>query len=222
MEKCVKIGIVAIIATSTGFVIIKKYLNKAKFEAAQKKWNAIGKDIVILHQFSRPTTSLSLSPYPAKLETFLRLAKIEYVCDYDYPQHPKTQKSPWITFNGQDVPDSQLSIEFLMKKCDCKELNNLGPKEKAISKAFRALMEDHLYWIIVYDRYVEHQGKHLKTFMPSINEYYRTLAVRKMTRQCYSQGLSRLGKGDIQRMGVETLQVVVPKPFKAILNVITT
>ena len=152
----------------------------------------------------------------------MRLAKIEYVCDYDYPQHPKTQKSPWITFNGQDVPDSQLSIEFLMKKCDFKELNNLGPKEKAISKAFRALMEDHLYWIIVYDRYVEHQGKHLKTFMPSINEYYRTLAVRHMTRQCYNQGLSRLGKGDIQRMGVETLQVVVPKPFKAILNVITT
>jgi len=211
VPRSVKIGIVAIIATSTGFVIIKKFLDKAdkaKFEAAQKKWGGVGKDIVILHQFPRPTTSLNLSPYPAKLETFLRLAKIEYICDYDFPQHPNTQKSPWITFNGQDVPDSQLSIELLTKKLG-KDLNShLGPKEKAISKAFRALIEDHLYWIIVYDRYVENQGKHLKTFMPAINEYYRTLAVRMMTRQCYHQGLGRLGKGEIQRMGVETLQTL--------------
>ena len=216
IPRSIKIGFVAIIATSTGFVIIKNYLTKKQFEAAQKKWANVGENVVILHQFPRPTTSLNLSPYPAKLETWLRLAKIQYICDYEYPQHPHTQKSPWITYNGQDVPDSQLAIEFLMKKLG-KDLNShLGPKEKAIAKAFRALMEDHLYWIIVYDRYVEHQGKHLKTFMPAINEYYRTLAVRKMSRQCYHQGLSRLGKGEIQKMGVETLQVKVY--LKPILN----
>ena len=116
IPRSLQIGIVAVIVVPTGYVIIKKFLNKSKFEAAQKKWAEVGKDVVILHQFPRPVTSLSLSPYPVKLETFLRLAKIEYVCDYEYPQHPGTQKSPWITVNGQDVADSQLSMEFLAKK----------------------------------------------------------------------------------------------------------
>ena len=116
IPRSIKIGIVAIIATSTGFVIIKKFLNKSKLEAAKKKWAEIGKDVVILHQLQRPLTSLNLSPYPVKLETFLRLNKIEYICDYDYPMHSNTGKTPWITFNGQEIADSQLSMEFLMKK----------------------------------------------------------------------------------------------------------
>lgn len=106
----------AVVITSAGVILIKQYLDSSKLKAAKKKWNAIGENVVVLHQFSRPTTALSVSPFPAKLETYLRMSNIKYVCDYGYPKHPKTGKSPWITINGQDIADSQLAMEFLAKK----------------------------------------------------------------------------------------------------------
>ena len=44
------------------------------------------------------------------------MANLKYVCDYEFSEHPMTGKSPWITINGQDVDDSQLSMEHLMKR----------------------------------------------------------------------------------------------------------
>ena len=58
----------------------------------------------------------SLSPFVTKLETFLRVADLRYICEYEFPNHPETGTSPWITINGQDVADSQLSVEYLMKR----------------------------------------------------------------------------------------------------------
>jgi hypothetical protein len=119
-SKSFKLGLVAVVVTSVAgagvVIIVRKVLDKAKLEKAKKAWAEAGQDVVVLHQFGRPSTSLSASPFPAKLEAFLRIAKIKYVCDYSYPKNPLTQKSPWITINGQDVADSQLALEFLMKK----------------------------------------------------------------------------------------------------------
>ena len=58
----------------------------------------------------------SLSPFVTKLETFLRVTDLRYICEYEFPNHPETGTSPWITINGQDVADSQLSVEYLMKR----------------------------------------------------------------------------------------------------------
>jgi Glutathione S-transferase N-terminal domain len=69
-----------------------------------------------LLQFPRGRTTISLSPFPIKVETFLRMNGIEYVNDYDYPYSPDKHKSPWITVNGEDVSDSQLVVEFLARK----------------------------------------------------------------------------------------------------------
>lgn len=69
------------------------------------------------------------------------------------------------------------------------------------------MLEEHLYWILMYDRYVDNEAKHLTQFWP-LNEVCRLAAVRKMSNQCYMQGISRHCKGDIQRMGIEDLQAI--------------
>ena len=78
----------------------------------QIKWNAVGKDVVILHQFPRARYCPNPSPYPIKLETFLRLHDINYVNDFEEPMSDKG-KSPWITLNGENVADSQIIICLL-------------------------------------------------------------------------------------------------------------
>ena len=50
---------------------------KTQRQNLQIKWNAMEEDLVILHQFSRARFCPSPSPYPIKLETFLRMHNIK-------------------------------------------------------------------------------------------------------------------------------------------------
>ena len=44
----------------------------------RKKWAALPKDTVVLHQFPRGKITPSASPFCLKLETYLRMAGIQY------------------------------------------------------------------------------------------------------------------------------------------------
>ena len=43
----------------------------------QDKWNAAGKDVVVLHMFKRALYAPNISMYPMKLETWLRMKGIK-------------------------------------------------------------------------------------------------------------------------------------------------
>ena len=79
--------------------------------AVRERWNNIGKDVVVVHQFNKGLTCPSPSPFPIKLETFLRIAGIKYENDHEY-WRSKKGKSPWITAMGRMLPtlNSSLSI----------------------------------------------------------------------------------------------------------------
>ena len=69
------------------------------------------------------------------------------------PQHITTNKSPWATIDGEDVADSQLVIERLAKIMEKDLEKDLDPKQKGIELATRIMLEDHLYWVLIMDRY---------------------------------------------------------------------
>ena len=50
---------------------------------------------IFFPQFERPKHTINLSPFPAKLETFLRINKIKYVPEFKYAMSEKG-KSPWL------------------------------------------------------------------------------------------------------------------------------
>ncbi|XP_037088931.1 failed axon connections homolog [Pollicipes pollicipes] len=89
---------------------LKVYGRYRRYQRRQR-WNQAGKDVVVLHQFERGTNCPNLSPFALKLETFLRMAGIKYVVDTEEPQGSRN-KCPWITFNGQELSDSELSSMF--------------------------------------------------------------------------------------------------------------
>jgi hypothetical protein len=89
--------------------------------AERERWNNLGKDVVVLHQFARGKTIPSPSPFVLKLETFLRVADIKYENDHKYFKSAKG-KTPWMTVNGEHVADSQFAIEHLRK---IKNLNEI-------------------------------------------------------------------------------------------------
>lgn len=75
----------------------------------------------------------------------MRINKIPYENEFKQPLGPKG-KSPWMTYNDEVISDSQLMLEYLNDKFNIGMNKHLNDTEKATAKAYRHLLEDHLYW----------------------------------------------------------------------------
>ena len=139
-----RIGVLVVVVACGAWKWLK-YKKKRNFAQSRQKWTSVGKDVVVLHCFPRGNSCLSLTPFPLKLETYLRMNNLKYVTEFKHFIGPKG-KTPWITINGMDIADSQLAIEFLSEHFKIDMSNHLGKDERAVGRAMRILMEDHLYW----------------------------------------------------------------------------
>ena len=135
--------------------------SKAELRA---QWDNAPENKVILHQMGRARTRPNMSPFALKLETYLRVAGIDYELDFTQPMGAKgikpnvnnnalaalyyIGKTPWITFNKQDYSDSQMCMELLGKALD-KDLTSRvanTPEQRTAARALRIMMEEHLHW----------------------------------------------------------------------------
>eukprot|EP00094_Tigriopus_californicus_P000121 TCALIF_00118-PA protein Name:"Similar to faxc Failed axon connections homolog (Xenopus tropicalis)" AED:0.20 eAED:0.20 QI:0/0/0/0.66/1/1/3/0/323 len=161
---------------------------QSRWKHAQAQWAQEDPDVVILHQFPRPKACLSASPFPIKLETYLRIAEIKYINDFEFPYHPQTHKSPWITINGEHFADSQLCIETLNRKFN-KDLGYMNQQGRYLDQVYSWVDSQSVLSRIQF-------------------EFYRRRAVKKLTNQALGQGLARCGPGDVQKMGIADLEAI--------------
>lgn len=199
------------------FYGIYKYKSSARKQRLRKLWNSYGKDVVILHQLPRGLKCPNLSPYPIKLELYLVINKIKYEIDYEEMMSSK-HKSPWITLNGVNIADSQLSIEYLNDYFGKNMNSSLSPEEVAVSRAFRALIEDHLYFVLALDRWSYEEGKYLPEFapltlpvsLPLIKDYLINKSIKSVKtmveQQAHGHGIGRHTREEVEAMGIETLK----------------
>lgn len=110
--------------------------------------------MIQLYQF-RPAFGLpNFSPFCLKLETWLKMAGLPYesVVIND-PRQAPLGKLPFIKVDGQSIPDSTLCIAYL-SRCYHKDLDaHLSVAQKAQSHLLTRLLEDHLYWALLYSRW---------------------------------------------------------------------
>ena len=106
-----------------------------------KKKSLSQPDLVVLHSLPRAYKCPCMSPYPLKLETFLRIMGISYVTDYNKPRGSKG-KSPWIDFNGQELTDSQLILEYLSRYFDKDLDDRLSKADRATARMVRVMVEE--------------------------------------------------------------------------------
>ena len=53
---------------------------------------------------------------------------------------------PWIEYNHENVSGTEFIIDFLEEKLGVNLNKNLGPHERAISRAVTKMVEEHFYW----------------------------------------------------------------------------
>jgi len=134
----------------------------------QEEWNKAGQDVVVLHQFPRAKKSPNFSPYCMKLETFLRVYKIDFIVEEGHALKGPTKQAPWITFNGENIGDSHVCIKLLADKFKINYNPGLTEAEESVSESFRAIIEDRLIPMVALDRFFWHKWDDYKDITPNL------------------------------------------------------
>ncbi|KAJ1560538.1 hypothetical protein HK405_006742 [Cladochytrium tenue] len=105
--------------------------------------NPFPPDTVVLHCFPRPTLGwglASMSPYVLKLETYLRVSGVPYILDHTISPSFKGA-TPYISYNGVQIPDSYFAIQWLEEKGITKKLDeSLDASKSGVAEAYRMLV----------------------------------------------------------------------------------
>jgi len=135
------------------------------------------------------------SPYCLKLEAFLRWQDIPFTIQEGLPFQGPFNKVPFVDYNGERLGDSSLIIDRLIQDKNIRYPEGL---DMSIGHAFQRLTEDHLYWAMVYFRWMDNRAWPIlrEAFFGQIPFPVRPFIVSKARKQArnalYGQGLGRL------------------------------
>ena len=213
---------IGIIASSVWAI---KYAMKKNTEMQMKKFEEESKreNKVILHGFGETSVAApTISPACVKMIAFLEYTKIPYSLDDKIMfAHPKTGKSPWITYKDKHIADSNVIIDFIKNEKSLNNIdidNHLNKSQKAIFTAYKALVEDCIYFILAYRRWYndENVKKYLQIVFESASNFekiligfFESMIVDSVRKQIWSQGTARLPSDVIYKNGIDAIESIL-------------
>jgi hypothetical protein len=116
--------------------------------------------MITLYQFPPAFGLPNASPFCLKLELYLRMAGLPYRNSYTLELHKAPKgKLPWIDDDGTAVADSGLIIDYLKHGSTAiRSMPGWMRRQRCTRLAIARLIEEHLYWTVLYDRWIAPQG----------------------------------------------------------------
>lgn len=179
---------------------------------------------LIVHQLPGAWGLPSISPFCLKLDAYLRIVGLPFrtVVDATPFKGPKG-KLPWIEHDGRRVGDSGLIIEYLEQRLGSDADRGLSPSDRAVARAMRRLIEENLYWTMVYDRWMvdEHwrgfRDVVLGALPVPVRRVIGPVARRGVRRQLRGHGIGLHARDEIYAIGRGDIRAVADflgdKPF---------
>ena len=140
---------------------------------------------ITLYKFGSLWNIADPSPFCIKLESYLRVANVDFeapVFEMSFFKKAPKGKLPFIKkADGSIVGDSNLIIEELVASGE-KDLDAaLNVEERSISCAFHRLLDEHFYWALVYSRWQDEPGWSIVSdmFFGDITPFIRGLIQNK-------------------------------------------
>ncbi|WP_138380961.1 Tom37 metaxin N-terminal-like domain-containing protein [Luteithermobacter gelatinilyticus] len=112
--------------------------------------------MITLYKFGRLGNLVDPSPPCLKVDSYLRMAGLEYqaVDGVDGLRKAPKGKLPYIEDNGAVIPDSTFILHYLKDKYGDSVDGHLDDEEKAITHAFMKMMDENLYWGVLHSRWM--------------------------------------------------------------------
>jgi glutathione S-transferase len=155
-----------------------------------------------------------MSPFVTKAEVLLKMAGCDYQCKTGgYAQAPKS-KLPYLQ-TGEDIIDDSTLIRFYLEQKH--QINfdaALSPAERGIAWAFEKMLEEHLYYISLRDRWAidANFDKGPRKIFKRIPALIRGLVIwkvrRKMNAKLRFQGIALHTEADIIQLAKKDLDAL--------------
>ncbi|MBO3276286.1 glutathione S-transferase family protein [Pseudomonas schmalbachii] len=115
--------------------------------------------MITLFQFPPAFNVPNISPFCLKLETFLRLAGLEYQVKHlsDPSKGPKG-KLPFIKVDGETIADTEIIIRDLQQRYAFDLDAGLDARGRGWAVAITRLCDEHLVRLLVHFRWLEDEG----------------------------------------------------------------
>lgn len=158
--------------------------------------------MITLCQFKPNWNLLNASPFCMKVELFLKINKINYQIDDSMKaiiSAPKG-KMPYITDSKVKISDSEFILEHLIQKYNLKIDKHLSQEQSSIQYAFIKMLEEHLYWCMVYSRWVDNLQTIKKAFFGN-NKILPYFVRKKLLKQLKGQGMGLHSQDGVYHIG---------------------
>ena len=166
-----------------------------------------------LHQYPGIWGLPSLSPFCLKVETYLRMRNLPYAVVTEInPRRGPKGKMPVLQDDKLIIPDSTFIIDYLEKKYGA--LQGLSDVEQAVGLAMQRMIEEHLYFIILYSRWIDREGKKIINqafckFFPRMIATGALAYIRfSLRKQGFLQGIARHSREEVYALGIKDLQAI--------------
>ncbi len=170
--------------------------------------------MITLYQFDPAFGLPNASPFCMKLETYLRMAAVPFEVPpakmQDMGKAPKG-KMPYIEDGGKLFADSSLIIDHLKQTYGDRLDGWLTAEQKATALAYQRLLEEHLYWAVVYTRWAEPAGwaltkaEFFKTMPAPLKWFVPALARRGLLKQMHGHGMGRHSQAEIHALAMRDI-----------------
>ncbi|XP_061192854.1 failed axon connections homolog [Saccostrea echinata] len=166
-------------------------------------------DVVILYQIGRGPFAPSVSPFPLKLETFLRMTKTPYVNDHSGKFSSK-RKTPWIEYDGKSIADSQFCIDYIKKKRGVDVNGDLSPSDQAVARAFQKMTEENLYWTMCIEMFGEDTSTVEKVIPYKGLKLWLTIwfLKRVIKKETWGHGIGRHTQDEVWTIAVDDMTAI--------------
>ncbi|KAK0424669.1 hypothetical protein QR680_008782 [Steinernema hermaphroditum] len=176
------------------------------------------KDCVYLVQFPRAGCIPSASPFALKLETWLRIVEMKHVnVSNDFTKFSSKKQIPFIELNGRQIADSGHIIEELLEKGDLVIDRHLTELDKATARALNTLVEESIFWCIVYNRsrnnawFASEKGflGHFAGIKKvAFQKFFNNQLRKKLVRKCFEQGVGRHSLDEVEEICKKDLKAL--------------
>lgn len=170
--------------------------------------------MIRLHQFRRAWGLPNPSPFCIKVELALRIAKLPYeIVEVDAPRGPKG-KAPWIVDGAVTLGDSSLILDYLRTQYGFDPDAGLTPAQRAVSRAFLAMLDERSYWTGVYSRWIDPaqfprtRAALFRTLPVPLQTVVGGLARARIRLQMWGHGMGRHSPAEIYDFGCRDIDAL--------------
>jgi glutathione S-transferase len=172
------------------------------------------KNMITLHVFGPAFGLPDPSPFCTKADMLLKLSGLPYKAVPGNLNKAPKGKLPVMNDDGAVIADSTFIRQHLEAKHGIDFDKGLTPEQKGIAWAVEKMLEDHLYWAVVSERWMDDANfdRGPRYFFNAAPAPIRPLVIamvrRKVKRNLWGQGLGRHSRPELVQLGTRAIDAL--------------